>query len=143
MIVYFDTSALVPLAVAESASPFCRRLWDEADEVITVRLLYVEAAAAMAQAMRLGRLTDRTHAGALRILDRLWGELAVVEVDDQLVRQAARLAYECGLRGYDAVHCAAAAACDAADLVVASGDGRLVEACTNLGLATANINASP
>ena len=70
MIVYFDTSAFVPLLVAEPSSESCGRLWNEADDVVTTRLLYVESAAALAQALRMGRLTTREHRSTLRIIDR-------------------------------------------------------------------------
>lgn len=136
MILYLDTSAFVPLLVAEPASALCRRLWDEADDVVTVRLLYVETAAALAQARRLDQLDRPGHLETLGALDRLWPELDVVEVDEALVRRAARLADEQALRAYDAVHCAAAEVLDDDDLVVASGDRQLVAACAALGLST-------
>lgn len=141
MICYFDTSAVVPLLVAEPGSAFCRRLWEEADDVVTTRLLYAEAAAALAQALRLERLTRAGYQSALHTLDGLWAEFDVVEVDDELVHRAARLAHTCALRGYDAVHCAAAEQLDDDDLVVASGDRKVLEACTSLGLATADTNS--
>jgi predicted nucleic acid-binding protein len=141
VISYFDTSAFVPLLVAEPGSAFCRQLWDQADEVVTSRLLYVEAAAALAQARRLHRLTDSDHRSAVLILDRLWDEFAVVDVDEGVVSRAAHLAVRCALRGYDAVHCASAEQVDDSDLVVASGDRKLLDACATLGLATADTNS--
>ncbi|HEV2086949.1 MAG TPA: type II toxin-antitoxin system VapC family toxin [Cryptosporangiaceae bacterium] len=140
MIVYFDTSAVVPLLVTEPGSVSCRRLWDDADAVVTTRLLYVEAAAALAQALRLRRLTGREHQSALRMFDQLWLEFDLVEVDEGLVNRAARLAHDRALGGYDAVHCASAEQIAAADLVVAGGDRKLLEACAQLGLATADVN---
>lgn len=140
MIGYFDTSAFVPLLVAEPSSPFCRRFWDDADTVVTSRLLYVESAAALAQASRTGRLSQRQHHAAVGLLDRLWPEFAVVEADESLVSRAAHLANIAALRGYDAVHCASAELVDDSDLVVASGDRHLLTACTDLGMATANTN---
>jgi predicted nucleic acid-binding protein len=140
VIVYFDTSAFVPLLVSEPGSGLCRRLWDDADDVVTTRLLFVETAAAVAQAQRLGRLTARQHQSMLRILDRLWAEFAIVEVDEGIVSRAAELAHTCALRGYDAVHCASAEQLDDGDLVVAAGDRKLLEACASLALTTADIN---
>lgn len=140
MIVYFDTSAFVPLLVSEPSSAFCQRLWNEAADVVTTRLLYVESAAALAHARRLGRLTARRHRSTLRILDRLWAEFHIAEVDQAVVSRAAELAFTCALRGYDAVHCASAEQLDSEDLVVASGDRELLQACTSLGLATADVN---
>ncbi|PZS19389.1 MAG: VapC toxin family PIN domain ribonuclease [Pseudonocardiales bacterium] len=139
MIGYFDTSAFVPLLIAEPSSGLCRRLWDDADAVVTTRLTYVEAAAALAQALRLARLTPQSYRAAVRILDRLWDEFEVVDVDDRVVHRAAHLAHTCALRGYDAVHCASAEQLSDGDLVVAAGDRRLLDACTSLGMATADV----
>jgi predicted nucleic acid-binding protein len=138
---YFDTSAFVPLLVAEPSSQACRHLWDDADAVVTTRLLYVEAAAALAHALRLDRLTGREHRSALHLLDRLWAEFDIVEVDEVVVDRAAELARRCALRGYDAVHCASAEQLDDDEFVVASGDRKLLEACAALGMATANVNS--
>jgi predicted nucleic acid-binding protein len=142
VICYFDTSAFVPLLIAEPGSPFCRRLWDEADDVVTTRMLYAEAAAALAQARRLERLTEPKHQAALHILDRMWADFDIVEVSDQLVHRAAQLARTCALRGYDAVHCASAEQVNDDDLVVASGDRRVLDSCATLGLATADTNGA-
>ena len=140
MICYFDTSALVPLLIDEPSSEFCRHLWEAADDVVTTQLLYVEAAAALAQALRMGRLDSLDYVSAMRILDQLWAEFGVVEIDDGLARRAGQLALTCALRGYDAVHCASAEQLDDDDLVVASGDRKVLEACAALGMATADTN---
>lgn len=140
MIAYFDTSAIVPLLIAEPGSELSQRLWDDADDVVTTQPSYVEAAAALAQALRLARLTEQSYGSAIRVLDVLWDEFAVLAVDDQIVRRAATLACTCALRGYDAVHCAAAEQCDDGDLVVVAGDQRLLDTCGSLGMATADVN---
>ena len=77
MIAYFDTSALVPLLVDEPSSSACRRLWDDADDVVSTRLAYVEAAAALCRARRLGRLTSRRQRAALRSLEELWSQAQI------------------------------------------------------------------
>lgn len=143
MIVYLDTSAFVPLLVAEPTSAGCRRLWDEADEVVTSRLLFVEAAAALAQARRLDRLTVRAHRAARQRLDELWSQMSVAEIDQALVESAAGLADRFELRGYDAVHCASAQQLNDHDVVAATGDRRLLHAWTELGLATYDPNDPP
>jgi len=137
---YFDTSAFVPLLVAEPGSPFCRRFWDSSDAVVTSRLLYVETAAALAQALRLGRIAPQHHRTALRLLDQMWTEFAIVEAAAAVVDRAAELACSEALRGYDAVHCASAEQIDDDDLVVASGDRALLAACARLGISTADTN---
>lgn len=137
MIVYFDTSAFVPLLVTEPGTSLARELWDSADEVVTTRLLYVEAAAALARARRMGRITARNRRTAVDSLDELWRDFRVIEIDEVVIRRAAELADRYALRGYDAVHCASAERIDAPDLVVASGDKDVLAACTELALATA------
>lgn len=137
MIVYFDTSAFVPLLVSEPGTPAATELWTSADEVVTTRLLYVEAAAALARARRMGRVTAEHHRAALGSLDDLWRDFRVLDVDETVTRRAAELADRHALRGCDAVHCASAERIDAPDLVVASGDKDLLAACTDLALATA------
>ena len=136
MIGYFDTSAFVPLLVVEPSTPLCRRFWDDADAVVSSRLLYVEAAAALAQAVRIGRIADEEGRSAVTLLDELWDEFEVVEVDELLVGQAAALARCYALRGYDAVHCASAQQLDDDDVVVAAGDRRLLTAWATLGMST-------
>ncbi len=140
MIAYLDTSAVVPLLVEESGTAACRRLWDEADVVTTSRLTYVEAAAALAQARRLGRLTSDAHRGAIASLDDLWSQVAVVEIDADLMRLAADLADRFDLRGYDSVHCASGVILADDDVVAAAGDRRLLGAWVALGLATYDTN---
>ena len=140
MICYYDTSAFIPILIAEPSSEVCRRLWVEADAVCTSRLLYVEAAAALAQAQRMDRVTQSQRDAALETMDSLWREFDIVDVVESLVRRAAVLADTHRLRGYDAVHCASAASLLDDDLVVASGDRTLLRACREVGLATADVN---
>jgi len=137
---YLDTSALVPLLVAEPSSAACRRFWDDADDVVACRLAYVEAAAALAAARRRGRLDGAQHAAASALLDRLWLELDVIEADDAVVRAAAGFADRFALRGYDAVHCASAVRIEDDDLVAATGSVRLLDAWSALGIATYDPN---
>lgn len=143
MIGYLDTSAFVPLLVAEPSSAVCRRFWDAADAVVACRLLYVETAAALAQAERMARLDRTQHRRARDLLDDLWSELDVVEIDEPLVRAAADAARALGLRGYDAVHCAAAEQLSDDDLVAASGDHRLLAAWRDRGVAIYDTNQAP
>jgi predicted nucleic acid-binding protein len=139
---FLDTSAFVPLLIAEPSSESCRRFWDDADTVVSSRLLYVETAAALAQARRMDRLTADEHRESLQLLEQLWSEVDIAEVDEAVVARAAVLAHECALRGYDAVHCASAEQLDDEDLVAASGDQALLAAWIKLGMATFDSNAT-
>jgi predicted nucleic acid-binding protein len=133
---YLDTSALVPMLIGESTSAACGEFWNTADAVTSSRLVYVESAAALARAERNGRFMGDEHRRTVDQLRRLTVELELIEVDERLVRTAADLAHRFALRGYDAVHCAAAAQLDAPDLVAASGDQKLLAAWRVLGVAT-------
>jgi len=101
--------------------------WNEASRIAGNRLLFAEARAALAQARRTG-------------LDDRYAQLGLVEIDDVLVRQAGELADSHGLRGYDAVHLAAARRILDADLVLVAGDRTLLAAAESLGLAVAAID---
>jgi hypothetical protein len=135
VIAYLDTSALVPLLVAEPTSARCREVWDRSEVVITVELAYVEAAAALSRAERMHRLTTGQHREALRRWDDLWDQVVVLPVGTALIRAAARLTAAHGLRGYDAVHCAAAVAHADSDVVATAGDRDLLTAWRTIGLA--------
>ena len=137
MIAYFDTSAIIPLIVDEPASVDCERVWDEADRVVGVRLLYAEARAALARAERMGRVDSPQLDRAIAELDALVDAVDFVEVTDHLVRVAGQLAQDHALRGYDAVHLAAALSVADDDLVLVTGDRELAAAALDLGLGVA------
>jgi predicted nucleic acid-binding protein len=139
VIAYFDTSAVVPLLVVEAGSARAASLWDGADRVVSARLLYPEGRAALAQAHRLGRLTPLQLREVVTELDSRFDQLDVVEIDEQLARRAGELAELHGLRGYDAVHLAAADRIRGPDLVVVDGDGALLDAAAAEGIAVAAI----
>jgi predicted nucleic acid-binding protein len=135
VIAYFDTSAVIPLLVDdEPGAATARGSWLGADTVVTTRILFAEAAAALARAFRLGRLTSDALDQALAGLERAWAQFHVVEVDDVLVRTAGSLAREQALRGYDAVHCAAALRVAGPDTVAIAGDRDLLTAWQALGM---------
>jgi predicted nucleic acid-binding protein len=142
MICYFDTSAFVPLLINEPSRAAAIELREKADWLVTSRLLYVEAAAALAQAKRMGRLDDEKHTRALDALDAVHEEFEVVEISEAMVRRGAMLTHEFGLRGYDAIHCASAELMAVPEFVFASGDKKLLYACEQLGMTTADTNAT-
>lgn len=137
MIVYFDTSALVPLLITEPGTPAASSVWRSADRVATVRLTEVEAHAALAQAARLGRLTRAQHRGAKASLVQLLQSLDWVEADADLMAMACEFAETHALRAYDSVHLAAAERLGNQEVVLAAGDGALLAAAHARGMATA------
>lgn len=137
MIAYFDTSAVIPLLIGEPSSATCTRVWNEAARSISVRLLYPEACAALARAERMGRITKRQHQSAVTELKAIITEIDHVEVTAELARHAGNLAQAHQLRGYDAVHLAAAMAALDTDLVLVTSDNDLAGAARSLGLPVA------
>ena len=133
---YFDTSALVPLLIDEPGTETAGAAWDAAARVVSVRLVYAEARAALAQAFRVGRITSGHHDRSVAGLKELIDQFDYVDVDDPLVRMAGELAHQHSLRAYDAVHLAAALKVGDPDLVLVAGDGALLTAATVEGLAT-------
>lgn len=136
MIAYFDTSAVIPLIVEEDGSERAGRLWDAADRVVSVRLVYPQARAALAAARRARRLTESALRRATTDLETVVGQLDIVELSEGLARRAGELAELQGLRGYDAVHLAAAETVADAELVLVAGDTELLGAAGRMGLAT-------
>ncbi len=137
MIAYFDTSALLKFVLQEDGRPVARELWERADAVVTCQLAYAEARAALAAAMRSGRLGARAHQDSVNKVDERWGQLAAIDVDARLAVGAGALAQVQALRGADAVHLAAAMAIGIDDLVFVSWDSRLVAGALAAGLAVA------
>lgn len=134
---YFDTSAIVPLLVREPTTDHCTRVWDEATRIVCARLVYPEACAALARAVRMGRLAAAQMVTATAELDDLVEQIDFVEITADLARNAGRLAQHYGLRGYDAVHLAAGVAIADPDVVFVTGDTDLADAAKASGLATA------
>lgn len=141
MIGYFDTSAVVPLVVAEPSSVRCGQVWETCDVRVSSVLVVAEAHAALAMALRMGRLTTREHGAAARLLGRRIDELDLFLVTREIADSAARLALAHALRGCDAVHAATALALSSDDLVAVCGDQVLLTAFTALEISTIDTNA--
>ena len=137
MITYIDTSVVVKLLVDdEVGGDAAERLWLESNYVVCAELGYAEARAALAAVHRSARLTRRSYVTARAQLEALWAQVDVVVVTTALIRSGGDLAERERLRGYDAVHLAAAIASGAA--VFASADDRLLAAARRQRLATSN-----
>lgn len=80
VIVYVDTSALVPLLIDEPTSDICGENWDVADKVTCTRLGYLEAAAALSMAERIGRISATEASDGRAVLDELWPVVDIIEL---------------------------------------------------------------
>jgi predicted nucleic acid-binding protein len=108
MILYLDSSALVKRYVREAGSDEVQRLIAQADAVGTGLVSRAEVAAALARAGRMG-LVERGEAEAALLAFRAdWPRLARIQLTEPLLARADALAWDYGLRGYDAVHLASA-----------------------------------
>jgi predicted nucleic acid-binding protein len=141
LIAYVDASAFIKLVIEEPYSDDVQRIWSRARLVVSSRLLYPEARAALAAAARGGRLGPHGLSPARARLDHLWKDVAYVEVTPTLAARAGDLAEEHALRGYDAVHLSSALEIGAPDAVLVTSDGRLAGAAQALGLTTARLPA--
>ena len=136
MVTYVDTSTLLKLVIDDDGSDRADTIWMSADIVASVSLIAVEASAALAAAKRGGRLTVEQHADATTELDALLAALHIVEATEELIAKAAELAEAEALRGYDAVHLAAALLVGAT--ILSSADTDLCAAAQRRGLHVAN-----
>ena len=140
MITYVDTSTLIKLLIVEAGTIEAGIIWDAPDVLAVSRVGHVEARAALAAARRQERVTADVFDTAVVGLELLWSQISVVELDERLMRLAGDLATAHGLRGYDAVHLAAATVVEAD--VFSSADTRLCVAAGAVGFHVANPTAA-
>jgi uncharacterized protein len=132
----FDTSALVKLYLREDGSEQAMTLFAAAEVAIANALAFVEVRAALAAAVRAGRLEAAASKTAKADLQTLRETFAVIDPGGVL-DAAADAAERYGLRAYDAVHLATALAVAADDLVFVCWDADLSAAASRAGLAVA------
>lgn len=108
MIVYLDASALVKRYVAEAGTAEVGSLIAGASAVGTAVVSRAEVAAALARAARMKLVTKDAAAAALETFTADWENLIRIHLTEALAARAAALAWQHGLRGYDAVHLATA-----------------------------------
>lgn len=138
MIVYLDASALVKRYVAEAGSTAVGRLIEESDVAGTALISRAEVAAALARAVRVHALSAEAAEAALQVFRVQWPDLARVQITETLVAKADNMAWDHGLRGYDAVHLAAAAIWQETlgePITLATFDRQLWEAGSQVGMA--------
>jgi uncharacterized protein len=108
MIVYLDSSALVKRYVAEAYSQEVTSLIAKAGTVGTAAISRTEVSAALGKATRMKVLKHAEAASALQVFTADWDNLVRLQITEVLVARASALAWDHSLRGYDAIHLAAA-----------------------------------
>lgn len=108
MIAYLDASALVKRHVDERGSRETLEFTARAEVVATSLISRAEVAAALANAVRVKLLEEEEAREAQRAFGAQWPDIAKIPVTEALVSRAEMLAWDYGLRGYDAVQLASA-----------------------------------
>ncbi len=137
MILYLDSSAVVKLYVDEPGSAQTSKLIEETDLVGTSRITRAEVSAALSKAVRMKMLAAEEGAEAIKLFRDRWADLMILEVSEGVVESADLLAWSHGLRGYDAVHLAAAQSWQTAlkePVTLATYDNELWQAAQSVGV---------
>lgn len=137
MTLYVDASALVKRYVTERGSEAVTALMEDVAVVATSIVSRAEVGAALAGAVRRGVLDEPDGRRARLQFGQEWPDIARIPVTEGLVTVADALAWEHGLRGYDAVQLASAAHWQdmvGSDVVLATFDRQLWNAAQTTGL---------
>jgi predicted nucleic acid-binding protein len=132
-----DASALVKRYLVERGSRETIDLTSQAEMTATSIISRAEVAAGLAKAVRVRIVTNDVARNAQRSFAGDWPDLLRVPVTEALVERAEALAWEYGLRGYDAVHLASALTWQESAgeaIVLATFDQQLWEAAKRTGL---------
>lgn len=108
MITYLDTSALLKLYIQETGSEEVVKLLASVESSGTNLLTHVEMASAIARAVRMKLVFANEAQNTWKDFLADWELLVRLDVSLQITKRAAMLAWEHGLRGYDAMHLASA-----------------------------------
>ncbi|MGZ8845384.1 MAG: type II toxin-antitoxin system VapC family toxin [Pyrinomonadaceae bacterium] len=129
---FFDSSALVKRYAREVGTTWVISLFRSAsaNRIYAGRIASVEVISALTRRSRSGRLAQNTAARAIGRFRRAFaGKFRKVELTERLIERATALAEKHALRGYDAVHLAAA---------LEANDGRIALATTPITLISAD-----
>lgn len=108
MNLYLDTSALIKRYVEEPGSEDVLEWMDFADIIGTALITRAEAASAITRIARINNLSSQVSDKALDKFRLEWNNFNRLPIHEELVARADFLACQHNLRGYDAVHLAAA-----------------------------------
>ncbi len=137
MILYLDASALVKQYVREHGSDEVAAAVQQSEIVGTGLISRAEVVAALAKAVRLNVLTAEVGSNAAEAFRSDWPALVRVPITEIVIARADILAWDHGLREYDAVHLAAASVWAEAmnmNVTLATFDRGLWKAAQRVGL---------
>jgi predicted nucleic acid-binding protein len=139
LILYLDASALVKRYIAEKGSDLVNSWIGEADMVVTSILTRVEVVAAITRAQRMKIITPEDAQLAIRQFRAEWESYQRLPITESTVSRGDKLAWEHGLRGYDATHLASLLLWQEAigqPVTLAAFDSQLLNAAMDEGLRT-------
>ncbi len=125
---YLDASALVKLVLAEPGTDVVEDIWTHSAGVCSSLICYPELRAAIAYAVRGGRVREADVSAFRAAVEFVWDQVIGIEVDDRVVRAAGDLAERHRLRAADAIHLASAVRIREPDTSFVAFDARLREA---------------
>ncbi|MFQ5813692.1 MAG: type II toxin-antitoxin system VapC family toxin [Anaerolineae bacterium] len=147
---FLDTSAVVKRYAPERGSRWIKSLIENPKISVTiVQICIVEVAAALARKVRTGEISRNSCQKALTrfLADMDTGDYEIAKLDDEVVSFAVGLTQRHPLRGYDAVHLAAALVLNRAllevglsPLIFVAADNMLCKAAEKEKLAVDNPN---
>jgi predicted nucleic acid-binding protein len=105
---YFDSSALVKRYIDEQGSSDVLDWMDDSKINGTVLVTRAEVASAISRAVRMQYISKEDVGRFLDVFRREWESLHRIPITEPLIARADTLACDHNLRGYDAVHLAAA-----------------------------------
>jgi predicted nucleic acid-binding protein len=137
MILYLDASALVKEYVEERGSDEVVGIVARAAMIGTALISRAEVGAALAKAVRMGVIEREEGFVNLQAFRDEWFDLVRLDITNELVARADEYTWQFGLRGYDAVHLAAASSWQDAlgqQVTLATFDRPLWDAAKQTGL---------
>ncbi len=108
MNLYLDASALVKRYITETGSAEINDLIAHAESIGMAIISRAEVSATFAKLVRMQTLQHKAALALLQDFRNDWQDWVRFQLTESLVARADTLAWEHGLRGYDAVHLAAA-----------------------------------
>lgn len=108
MILYCDTSALIKRYVEEDRSGEVDGLWEQAVEVVTSTVAFVETMATFRRKYREGVLSEVGYIQTILEFKNEYPRLIQVPISSELNRTIEGLLLKHTLRGFDAIHLASA-----------------------------------